>query len=38
MGVYFDMGDRSSVAGSAAGWPLRDPVRKLDLLWGAEFG
>ena len=38
MGVYFDMG-RPVIGGwLGGGWPLRDPVRKLDLLWGAELG
>ena len=38
MGVYFDLG-RPVVGGwLGGGWLLHDPVRDLDLLWGAELG
>ena len=38
MGIYFDLG-RPVVGGwLGGGWLLHDPVRKLDLLWGAELG
>lgn len=38
MGVYFDLG-RPVVGGwMGGGWVSHDPVRKRDLLWGAEFG
>ena len=38
MGVYFDLG-RPVIGGwLGGGWLLRDPVRDLDLLWGAELG
>ena len=38
MGVFYDLG-RPVVGGwMGGGWLLHDPVRKLDLLWGGEFG
>jgi hypothetical protein len=38
MGVYFDLG-RPVVGGwLGGGWVLHDPIRDLDLLWGAELG
>lgn len=38
MGVYFDLG-RPVVGGwLGGGWPLHDPVRGRDLLWGGEMG
>ena len=38
MGVFYDLG-RPVVGGwMGGGWLLHDPVCKLDLLWGGEFG
>ncbi len=38
MGVYFDLG-RPIVGGwFQGGWLMHDPVRGIDLLWGAEMG
>lgn len=38
MVVYFDLGCPVIGGWMGGGWFLRDPVRKLDLLWGGEFG
>jgi hypothetical protein len=38
MGVYYDLG-RPVIGGwLGGGWALRDDIRDLDLLWGAELG
>ncbi|NKB67935.1 MAG: hypothetical protein GKR89_12815 [Candidatus Latescibacteria bacterium] len=38
MGIYFDLG-RPVVGGwFQGGWVSHDPVRDIDLLWGAELG
>jgi outer membrane protein assembly factor BamB len=38
MGVYFDLG-RPVIGGwMGGGWVTHDPLREVDLLWGAEFG
>ena len=38
MGIYYDIG-RPVVGGwLGGGWVLRDDIRGLDLLWGAELG
>lgn len=38
MGVYYDLG-RAVVGGWMGGpWYSHDPVRKMDLVWGGEFG
>ena len=38
MGIYYDLGRPVGGGWRGGGWVLRDDVRGLDLLWGAELG